>query len=131
MNNTRLKKIISNYLGQLLGANETDGWSVRMNGRQVAITIRGPTGMLKRNVSHPGSLLKKSFHDDLKNIGKREGIGTVISYPLIQRIKAFRAVRLTRKRGKRQALKYALKKQEEETASNKKRAQFRQGVNKE
>ncbi len=125
MKDNRFQKIISDYLGQLIGTNEEEAWNVRMNGKRAQVTIRGPTGILKKTISHPGSLLKKNFHDELKKIGNVQKKANVISYPLIQRIKAFRLVKLTRKRGKRQSLKYAIKKQSEETESNRTRARFR------
>ncbi|OFX80141.1 MAG: hypothetical protein A2X20_00320 [Bacteroidetes bacterium GWE2_40_15] len=124
----KLEKITKKYLDRVLPNDSGISYKIEQIGRKEKIIIGSSKGKLVTEILFPSELQKQKFLDSLRNELGIEPLIKNVGFALNQNIKAFRYNPLTKKLRTKKRMKFAAKKQKEETKANIERSNFRKDL---
>lgn len=128
MNSEAKKKIIEKYLSRLIASQDRTTSETRQIGKRIFIKVVGPSGTFAFTAHHPGQLHKQDFLAPLSMVTGLTIDIRRVGYALIQNMKAFREMRLTKRRRRQKRYRYGAKMQRCETRELAERAKLRDEI---
>lgn len=117
--------LIETYLGKIIPHDNDLMWSVTEEKNYCQVKVGNKTKLFfSQNIHHPHELLLLSFQNCLNSLNVKLTRDRV-NYSLIKRIKRFEFFKTTKRVRKKKRYAFAAKRQQKETESNLRRAEFR------